>query len=1001
MLGRFFSLCIFLVSLVGFGQEISLYRQVSLLHDQEDFQGIVKMENALLTIVNGRSDTVAANVYFYLADGNLKAGSLEKSIQYFELARQLRQPLLPAEPEEYSFILFNLTHAYFEANDLEKGKETGQLLVDFDQRAFGMESEQYLNSLFKYVDILINAMEISVAESKLELAIRQSKPFTHQAGELLSKLAEVCSYAGKYSKAERLFQESLELLQVTDGSDSEIYNITLSNYASLLTQQARYDQAEEYLTQVLETARDKEWFTNETRYASLNNLGLVYQSLGQYESSEKVFYELLRLDSATIGIDHSDFAVTLSNLGLLYNDEEKFSEAENVLNRSIAILQRNNATRTVSYAAKLNNMAKVYINMSRYDEAIKLLKQVLGIVEKQFGKQSPHYATVLSNLGTVYMATNSPKALSTLRSALAIREKTLGKSHPLYGESKERIAQYYWKRKQWKEAGTAYRETFENYFAQIENYFPVLTEEEKSNFFYQKVKPTLEAYAFFTAKDPSNTGSIAQLYDYHINTKGLILHATEKVRKSVLSSTDQELIALYEQWENVKDVLTYYYSIHEAQSKIDSLLQQSRELEKQLTRRSEDFARNIIRSKVSWKEIQGRLQPGEAVLECIRYRVYHPDSGRFIQQVHYAFLLLTAETKTAPRLIVLQHGQEMEGRYLNYYRNGIRLKLDDLYTFKNYWAPLQDELQRFAIHKVYFSPDGVYNLINPGTIRNPFTERYLMEELDFRLITSSRSLVEEKSSDDGLKTGYLFGYPTYNVASFTDQPIRTMTATRSFRGGMLRFLRDGKGITELPGTRLEVEQIAYQLKSAYKSVDVRIEINAVEPTIKTVDRPTLLHIATHGYFLEDKESMMEYGSNPLLMSGLILAGAENFIRTGHNPLHNNDDGILTAFEAMNLNLTGTKLVVLSACETGLGKIHPGEGVYGLQRAFQVAGAEAIIMSLWNVDDVATQLLMGNFYEQYIKSQDLYDAFYRAQKLLKEQYPEPFYWGAFILVGKGN
>jgi CHAT domain-containing protein len=175
--------------------------------------------------------------------------------------------------------------------------------------------------------------------------------------------------------------------------------------------------------------------------------------------------------------------------------------------------------------------------------------------------------------------------------------------------------------------------------------------------------------------------------------------------------------------------------------------------------------------------------------------------------------------------------------------------------------------------------------------------------------------------------------------------------------------------------------------------------SASEENIKEVKQPGILHIATHGFF---NSNAMET-KNPLLYSGLLLSSANRTI-AGEKPNPLQEDGVLSAYEAMNLNLDNTDLVVLSACETGLGEIKNGEGVYGLQRAFKVAGAKSIIMSLWKVDDNATQELMVAFYKHWLNdaagtTSIKRAAFLKAQKELKAKYPNPYYWGAFVMVGE--
>jgi CHAT domain-containing protein len=202
----------------------------------------------------------------------------------------------------------------------------------------------------------------------------------------------------------------------------------------------------------------------------------------------------------------------------------------------------------------------------------------------------------------------------------------------------------------------------------------------------------------------------------------------------------------------------------------------------------------------------------------------------------------------------------------------------------------------------------------------------------------------------------------------------------------------------LPATEKEIDQVGKILQANNWETNLFKKMEATEENMKRVDGAEVIHIATHGFFLSDVDQKegeeSELQSNPLFRSGVLLAGAG----VDRASRQSEEDGVLTAYEAMNLSLEKTDLVVLSACETGLGEIRNGEGVYGLQRSFLVAGANSVLMSLWQVDDVATQELMNSFYTFWLGGQERNEAFRNAQLAMKEKYDAPYFWGAFVLIG---
>ncbi|HET9053715.1 MAG TPA: CHAT domain-containing protein, partial [Cyclobacteriaceae bacterium] len=322
---------------------------------------------------------------------------------------------------------------------------------------------------------------------------------------------------------------------------------------------------------------------------------------------------------------------------------------------------------------------------------------------------------------------------------------------------------------------------------------------------------------------------------------------------------------------------------------------------------------------------------------------------------------------------------DLEKKYAKFYRNAVQQRVTDDYSYEQYWSKIEKEVTGKKL--LYISPDGVYNQMNLNTLKRP-AEDYVINRYDLVIIGNSKDLIALKARKTTVpkKNAFLLGFPEYGTTE----------------------------VAALPGTKVEIDGISKILKASGYQVSQVMAKDATEKNVKAMKSPTLVHIATHGYFLQDAGdaegsvfgvNAESASRNPLLRSGLILAGAGKSITgTGGSDITSNDNGVLTAYEAMNLNLQGTNLVILSACETGLGDIKSGEGVYGLQRAFQVAGAEALIMSLWKVDDAATQLLMTNFYNNWIKLGNKQKAFKQAQLQLMAKYKDPYYWGAFVMMG---
>ncbi len=1005
------TLLLILVSYVSFAQTRFEYSQLLETYiETEQFDKILALETEV-EVNTIEIDTVSANILSIYGETYLILGDYPASEKFYRSALNVRKQLTPKETIAYSDVLYNLITVYLEQGKYILAKEASKELLEVDAQLHGRSSPSYLESVVYASDVLIAMSEYDEALKLLNKQLKNTSGNFNRAA-VSAKLGYVLSTLGNYEKSTETLSESSTVF--ADLSDTLNFEITQNALGLNYLNQGKYPVAEQIFLQAksnLSTIDGTEFYLDDIN----NNLALSQMALGRSKEAISIYQELVISDSLNYGVVHPKFITSLLNLGTAYHDINQYSSAERVFKRALELVPEVYGQNSEVEASLLNNLANVQKDNDQIEESIKNFGKAAELFERLEGKKAL-YATVIFNTAKVELLKGSNAAEKLLLEALKIREKQLGKSHPKFAEVTNYLGIYYWQQNDLKKAREYFEETFINFFQQIKEFFPALSEEEKTKFYQEKVKPVFEQYnslaEIIMESDPSILGT---LYDYQLRTKGIIMVATERLRRNIYQSADSVLINNFTKWKGIKERLSKLYSNNDPrQSLIDSLKQQANSIERDLVRSSSAFAEIYDQEIPDWKQVQSKLKDDEVALEIIRYRVSDPkEAGQFEKTIHYLALIIDAESEY-PRAVLLTRGNLMEGRYLNNYRNSIRYQIKDNFSYKELWKPLESRFN--GIKKIYISPDGVYNQINLNTLVNPESGEFLIKEVEIQEVTSTRDLLTKSKSSSSSDNKVLLGFPTYTIQDVNSDKEKstrslrgalrgaesTFSETRGLRGGLLRYMRSGEGIATLPGTKTEIEEISkiYSMKS-FETLGLLSE-QANESRLKTVDNPEILHIATHGYFLENVESpdfgdTKSYYQNPLLRAGLILAGAEDFLVTGSNSI-DNEDGILTAYEAMNMNLNNTDLVVLSACETGLGEISNGEGVYGLQRAFKIAGARYIVMSMWNVDDDATQRLMTLFYENLIQGEEKFYAFRNAQIKLMDEYQQPFYWGAFKIVG---
>jgi len=798
----------------------------------------------------------------------------------------------------------------------------------------------------------------------------------------LGLLGLLYSDMGRFTKAEDFTQQAMEGWENLQGKESIGYLAELNNYAVLQINLGNYLNAETIIGELgKQLHADKE---NEMLpYAIyLNNEAILNQYMGRADEALGMMEECTGIAKESLTEKNSTYLQFLTNKAILEQENGDLQAAEETFMEVLELQESRlklNAKNDPDYAHMKSNIAALYVEKGEYEKAEQALQLALEIYEDELGGEHLTTAGTQADLGNLYrFLGEQEKAEDLLQSALYTRERKLSETHPKVVKSQEDLALWFWAGGQKAEAKRYFNQVMETSQDFIKDYFPALSEAEKTKY-WEQMKPRFFRFYNFALE---NYQEYPQLLDdfmaYRLATKGILLTASTALRNAIFSQNDEELTALYEQWLDQKQQLANAYALSDEEIKeqslnVDSLESATNQTEKELSLKSAAFSSAYEDRNTNYQALLSKLKPGQAMVEVVQYPIFE---RQLTNKNAYAYVLLKAG-ETKPKIILNSKGNLLENRYYAYYNNVINQKMKDDYSYAQYWQILEKEIG--DADQIYISPDGIYNQINMNTMQQP-NGNYLIQDYDIRYIGHPNDILYEKSAPStGKQTAFLMGDPNFNSQS----------------------------IAQLPGTRAEIEDISKYL-SPKMNMQKYLNNEATESNLKKVRSPKYLHLASHGYFLEDMQAsnnlfgvQLQYiRQNPLLRSGLLLTGAGAEQSTGSSQSFNqSDNGFFSAYEAINLNLNNTEMVVLSACETGKGDVKAGEGVYGLQRAFIVAGAQSLVMSLWKVDDTATQKLMSGFYRENVQGKEIPDAFRSAQLAMLNEYKHPYYWGAFIMFSR--
>ena len=945
-----------------------------------------------------------------------KAGKYAEAESLLQRSLAIREKTLGKDDRDVARSLSNLAGVYQAQGRYAEAEPLFQRSLAIREKAFCKDHSSVATTLNNLASLYKDQSKYEQAESmyKRSLAIREKALGEDHpdVANVLNNLAELYSTQGKYTEAEPFYQRSLTIWEKELGEDDPIVAIGLNNLAWLYKHQGKYEQAEPLYLRSLAIDEKALGKDHPTVAVDLNNLASLYKDQAKYEQAESLHLRSLAIKEKSLGKDHPKVATSLNNLSDIYDTQGKYEQAEPYFLRSLAIREKALGKDHPNVASTLHNLARFYYKQEKYAQAEPLLKRSLAIREKALGQNNPDVATSLESLASIYKkqgkyAESEPLFLK----GLAIDEKMLGQNHPGLTIGLNELAKLYIAMGDHSKADPLLQRSLRIMNQSLERWLWGSGEKTRQSYLKQEEYNRDFYLSFYSFHDTPEEA----LY-FSLSRKGLLLRIASEASILAKQSSDSVIQKKMQEFSALKAQLSnLVLSGKEDKKIIQDLEEKSNNQEMQLSQKVSGFKRS--KTEVTPEQVLEKLSDEQSVIDFL---VYKEVDLKTEKDKTDQIIALIADKQNGIKLIKLGEFAPIAAAIKTYQSSIVPTKenannREKTITqtaqtlYEKLWQPLTPYLQNKKT--VYLIPDGDLHLLPFKALQDP-DGKYLAEKWQLITLSSARDIVlpplEGKAS-----AAAIFAAPDYGDDTAIIKAGNTAGATE------LKNIH----FDSLPNALNEGQQIdkLFIKKQPEPAAKLFLKAQATEQAINALTAPKILHLSTHGFFLEDSKPVETQNlaslrsvslsneslpvgkiENPLTRSGLAFANA-NF---GVKGIKQNDgtDGILTALEVLNLDLAGTDLVTLSACDTGKGDVKIGEGVYSLNRAFQEAGAKAVLSTLWSVADESTGIFMQRFYEHFLNGEPAQQAIQATQNEFMhdakyKQYSNPYYWAGFVMIGK--